>query len=122
MSSPTPSFQSLPGSPIPTHPGSATEIGDVGAFIERLAGGVSTLGIEAERGGPPPEVLAEIAAAASFVEQMHENGYQLRFFSRAQGERPRIELHDREGHAVSVLSTLEAFELAADGAALAKHA
>jgi hypothetical protein len=122
MSSPTPSYQGLPGSPILTHPGSTTEIGDVGTFIERLAGGVSALGVHAERGGPPPELLVEIAAAASFAEQMHANGYQLRFFSRAPGEAPQIELHDREGHAVSVLSTIEAFELAAEGAALTKFA
>jgi hypothetical protein len=71
----------------------------------------------ASRGGPPREVLEQIAAAARIHDELRDSGQQLHFLSAAAGERTRIELHDSDGNAVRTLSTVEAFELAA-GAAL----
>lgn len=85
--------------------------------IHQFASGVDTLHVDATFGGPPPEVFEQIAAAASFAEELRENGYHVRFFSHSGGQAPRIELHDADGQAVSVLSTAEAFELTAGGTA-----
>jgi hypothetical protein len=112
MSSPILPVQGPVAQPTHTNAHASTEIGDVGSFIDELAGGVSALNIDAARGGPPPEVLDQIAAAATVADELRDNGYQMRFFSGAPGGRVRIELHDAHGNAVSVLSCAEAIEMA----------
>jgi hypothetical protein len=86
---------------------------DIGAFVSELTAGEATLALAASRGGPPAEVLDQIAAAGRIEEQLREGGHQLRFSAAAQGERIRIEIHDHEGNPVRTLSTAEALELAA---------
>jgi hypothetical protein len=94
-------------------PHASTGIGDVGAFIAQLAAGVSALSIEAGRGGPPPEVLDQIAVAGRIGEQLREAGHELRFFAPSAGGRVRIEIHDRDGNALGTLSPAAALALAA---------
>jgi hypothetical protein len=112
MSSPILPVQGPVAQPTNTTAHVSTEIGDVGSFSDELAGGVSALNIDAARGGPPPEVLDQIAAAAAVADELRDNGYQMRFFPGAPGERVRIELHDADGQAVSTLSCAEAIEMA----------
>jgi hypothetical protein len=81
-------------------------------FAPELAAGETKLAIIASRGGPPPEVLDQIATAATIEEQLRESGRQLRF-SATDGGRTRIELHDGDGNVVRHVSTAEALELAA---------
>lgn len=83
----------------------------IGTFVSALADGETKLAVIASRGGPPPEVLDQIAAAATIEEQLRESGYQLRF-DTAAGGRTRIELHDRDGNVVRSVSSAEALELA----------
>ncbi|MGO9762988.1 MAG: hypothetical protein ACLP1Q_17185 [Solirubrobacteraceae bacterium] len=77
-----------------------------------MAAGETKLALVASRGGPPPELLDQIAAAGRIEEQLRESGHQLRF-TAADGGRTTIELHDRDGNDVRILSTAEALELAA---------
>jgi hypothetical protein len=91
----------------------STAIGDVGAFIDQLAAGVSALTIEAGPSGPPPEVLDQIAAAGKIGEQLREVGHELRFFTPTDGGRVRIEIHDRDGNVLGTVSPAAALELAA---------
>jgi hypothetical protein len=97
----------------------STAIGDVGAFIDQLAAGVSALTIasspegEASPSGPPPEVLDQIAAAGKIGEQLREVGHELRFFAPTDGGRVRIEIHDRDGNVLGTVSPAAALELAA---------
>jgi hypothetical protein len=84
----------------------------VGTFASELAAGNTQLAIIASRGGPPPEVLDQIAAAATIEEQLRDSGRQLRF-SATDGGRTLIELQDRDGNTLRGVSTAEAFELAA---------
>jgi hypothetical protein len=86
---------------------------DTGAFLSELAAGADSLAVDASRGGPPPEVLDEIAAAARIEERLRESGQQLRFSSAPRAGRVAIELHDSQGGVVRALSAAEAIELAA---------
>jgi len=67
----------------------------------------------ASAGGPPPEVLDQIAAAARIGEQLRQAGHEVRFFSPADGGRVSIEVHDGDGNAIGTLSPAAALELAA---------
>jgi hypothetical protein len=91
---------------------------DIAAFVSGLAEEQIPLPVAARRGGPPLEVLAQIAGAGRIHARMREKGHHLRFLADASGGRTRIELHDHEGNLLRSLSTVEAFELAA-GQALA---
>lgn len=86
---------------------------DISAFVSELAAHEAALGLLASRGGPPPEVLEQIAAAGAIDQRLRADGQQLRFERAMPGERTRIEIHDREGNAVRTLSTTEAVEIAA---------
>jgi len=86
---------------------------DISAFVSELAEQQTPLAVAARRGGPPIEVLAEIAAAGRIHAQLRETGQHLRFLPGSSGERTRIEIHDPEGNLLRSLSTVEAFELAA---------
>ena len=68
--------------------------------------------IEAFRGGPPPDVLEQIALAGGVEERLRESGRQLRFFPAGRGESTAIEIHDPE-RGVRSLSVAEAVEIAA---------
>lgn len=86
-------------------------MGDISAFVSELTARESTLALAASRGGPPPELLEQIAVAGRIDERLRESGEHLRFFA-APGERTRIEVHDGDGNAVRILSTIEAVAMA----------
>ncbi len=107
------SFATGPFGLAPSASQAVTEVGDVGTFIAELAAGVNALGIEAARGGPPPEVLDQIAAAGRIGEQLHAGGFQVRYLADAGDGPMTIELHDLDGNSVATLSPAAALELAA---------
>lgn len=70
--------------------------------------------IDAHRGAPPEEVLAQIEDAGRLQSELREGGHELRFSERAaDGERVSIALHDADGNLLRCVSTVEAFEIAA---------
>ncbi len=72
----------------------------------------STGPIEAFRGGPPPELLDQMAIAGAVEERLRESGRQLCFLPACHDERTRIEIHDRDG-GVRSLSVAEVLDIAA---------
>jgi hypothetical protein len=94
-------------------PSAGSSAEDIAAFVSGLAAERTPLAVDARRGGPPLEVLEQMAAAGRIDAQMRETGQYLRFLPAAHGEHTRIEIHDREGKLVKSLSTAEAIELAA---------
>jgi len=102
-----------PSGPSSATPSAGPAAAEVGAFASELAASESTFALAVSRGGPPPEVLEQIAAAGTIDEQLRASGHQLRFTSAEPGGRTRIEIHDRAGNAVRTLSAAEAVELAA---------
>lgn len=112
MSSPIMPIEDLLG-PTTDIPPADSNTEDIATFVSEMATDPSPLTLAASRGAPPQELLEQITAAACFDERLREGGHHVRFHSQAHDGRPRIELHDREGNTVRVLSTVEAFELAA---------
>lgn len=94
-------------------PSGGPEVVDRGAFASELQASEGTLAVAAGSAGPPPEVLEHLAGAARIEEQLRASGRRLHFASTAPGERTRIEIHDRDGDAVRLLSVAEALEIAA---------
>jgi hypothetical protein len=86
---------------------------DIGVVVSALSADEYPLTLIASRGGPPPELLEQIAVAGAIEEQLRESGRQLRFSLDVDGERTRIELVDCDGNAMRRLSTAEALEVAA---------
>lgn len=82
-------------------------------FIADLDTPEHTLDIDASRGGPPPELLAQMAAAGRTESRLRARGRHLRFVGDGLGARTTIELHDLDAGTVRVITTAEAFELAA---------
>ena len=60
----------------------------------RAGGERRLLAVDASRGGPPPEVLHQIAAAGRIEEQLRESGQQLRFLSATPDEHVVSSSHD----------------------------
>jgi hypothetical protein len=112
MSSPSLPIKS-PSGPSTVTPSPSSGADDVGAFLFELAASADSLAVDATRGGPPPEVLDQIAAAGAIVERLRASGHRLRFTAESPDGRTTIEIHDREGNAVRTLSTAEALEMAA---------
>jgi hypothetical protein len=112
MSSPILPITDFPGRPTDT-PSVTNSAEDIGALVSALSASEPTPRLVASRGGPPPELLEQIAAAGRIEEQLRESGYQLRFSGAAMGQRMKIELVDRDGNAMRSLSAAEALELAA---------
>jgi hypothetical protein len=83
----------------------------VGAFVSELSASDHALAIEAGRGGPPAEVLDQIAAAGRISEQLREDGTHVRF-STGRDQRVAIELLDTKSNTVSKLSIAETLEIA----------
>ena len=100
------------GPPVPTPVAPAGADG-VRQFVAALAADDPALQIEAARGGPPAEVLAQMAAAGLIGEELRASGHELRFCTPGPGERVRIELADGAGRTVRSVSATEAVELAA---------
>jgi hypothetical protein len=112
MSSPILPITDLSGYPTDT-PQAPIAAEDIGGIVSALSAGEYPLTLIASRGGPPPELLEQIAVAGALEEQLRESGRQLRFTPLAGGERTRIELVDCDGNAMRTLSTAEALEMAA---------
>jgi hypothetical protein len=112
MSSPTQPIDGPLGQATLT-PSTPAGADDIGAFLSELAASADSLAVDASRGGPPPEVLDQIAAAGRIEEQLRESGQQLRFSASTPTEHVRVELHDSQGKVVRALSLAEALELAA---------
>ncbi len=87
-----------------------TSAGGVDAFLAAVDG---LPAIEAARGGPPPAVLEQIAAAAEIERTLRASGRELRFYTGAPGRRITIELTGGEGATLRTLSVGEAAALAA---------
>jgi hypothetical protein len=85
---------------------------DTGSFLGGETPLDTALDVVASRGGPPPYVLEQIAAAGRIDEELRDGGHQLRFLTAEDG-RTRIELQDRDGNPHRTLSVAEALELAA---------
>ena len=112
MSSPILPITDFSGCPTDTpHVPAGAE--DIGAIVSALSAEEYPLALIASRGGPPPELLEQIAIAGAREEQLRESGRRLRFSLDVDGERTRIELVDRDGNAMRRLSTAEALEVAA---------
>jgi hypothetical protein len=111
MSSPILPITDLTGRPIDT-PQLASSAEDAGVIVSALSAREFPPTLIASRGGPPPELLEQIAVAGAIEEQLRESGRQLRFSFAANGERTRIELIDCDGNAMRSLSTAEALEVA----------
>jgi predicted deacetylase len=112
MSSPIMPIEDLLG-PTTDTPIADSNTEDIATFVSEMATDPNPLMLAASRGGPPQDLLEQIAAAAWFEERLREGGHHLRFHAEAHGAPLRIELHDRDGNAVRALSTAEALELAA---------
>lgn len=112
MSSPILPITDLLGRPTDT-PQATSTAEDIGVIVSALSAEEYPLPLIASRGGPPPELLEQIAIAGAIEEQLRESGRQLRFSLLTNGERTRIELVDRDGNAMRSLSTTEALEVAA---------
>lgn len=67
--------------------------------------------IDARRGGPPPEVLAQMRRAAQIHEHLRMSGLRVSFELPAGG-RPRVTLRGADGEALRTISALEASEIA----------
>ena len=94
-------------------PDTRTAPADAVAFLSELASNDARLTIAAARGGPPPEVLEQMAAAGGIEEGIREAGYELRFATPLPGARVSIELRDLDSNRTRVVSVGEAFDIAA---------
>jgi hypothetical protein len=112
MSSPILPITDISGCPTDT-PQVPTVAEDIGVVVSTLSAREYPLTLIASRGGPPPELLEQIAVAGAIEEQLRESGRQLRFSLQVNGERTRIELVDCDGNVMRRLSTAEALEVAA---------
>jgi hypothetical protein len=100
------------GPPAPPTPPSS-RAGNAAAFVSELDAPHGTLTIEAGRGGPPPEVLAEMAAAARVHESLSARGRELRFTPAAGGGRVGAELIDTAAGTARAVSLSEALDISA---------
>lgn len=94
-------------------PSVAASAEEIGALVSEIKASERPRAFVASRGGPPAELLDEVAAAGHIEQQLRERGYRLRFLAQPHGQRTRIELCDADGNIVKSISTAEAFELAA---------
>ena len=81
-----------------------------------LAHAEGSLSIDLTRSGPPPEVLEQMARADAINSRLRASGRELCFSLSADGCSLQIELRDRDGQLLRVLTAAEALELAAEEA------
>ncbi len=74
---------------------------------ELLAG----IRIEARRGGPPPEVLAQMRRAEQIYEHLHAGGLHLSFELAPSGQ-PLVSVRGADGETLRTISAFEASEIA----------
>jgi len=88
--------------------------GEAAAVLTELASVERGLAIEAGRGTPPPEVLAQIARAASIHDAMRASGRTVRFTLAREGG-VAVAVHDADGALLRTLCLTEAHGLACAG-------
>lgn len=66
----------------------------------------------ASNAAPPPEVQAEVQAAARCANRLHEMGRQLRFEPDPEGGRVRVQVCDLDGNVIRTIPLNEALEIA----------
>jgi hypothetical protein len=64
---------------------------------------------------PPPEVLAEVDAAAGRADELTRSGRELHFELDEETGRVTIQLRDLAGNVIRIVSPSEALRLASDG-------
>lgn len=89
-----------PLAPVPPRPATQTSFAD-------------QLGPAAEAAGPPPEVSAEVQAAARAADRLHQLGRELRFERDERSGRIEIEVRDLDGNVLRRVPPSEVFEFAA---------
>lgn len=82
---------------------------------QRSSGAEPAVSVQALPSSPPPEVLEQMASAAERYDELTAQGREMRFARDEQSGRTRIELRDREGHLMKMLSPAEALDVAAGG-------
>ncbi len=109
---------SSPISPItgplgPSHLSSpaASGAGDLTALLCELGSDERGFTIDAGRGGPPPEVLEQMAEAYELWGRLRRRGLEVRFSLEQEG-RPVIELRDGKDGTVRRLTIDEAMAIA----------
>ncbi len=112
MSSPIMPAQG-PTGPSTAPPPTSHLPGDTGAFVSELAASEASLALGASRGGPPAEVLDQVAAAAAIADRLRQDGHRLQFLEAGAGQPARLEIEDLQTNSVRTLSAAEAAELAA---------
>jgi hypothetical protein len=112
MSSPILPIRGLSGLPTDM-PSVATSTEDIDALVSEMTASGPSRGVIASRGGPPPDLLEQIAAAGEIEEQLRSGGHRLRFSSMPSGQRTLIEVCDCDGNAVRTVSAAEALDIAA---------
>ncbi len=111
MSSPILPLKGLSG-PFIDMPSVATSTEDIDALVSEMTESDARRPVIASRGGPPPELLEQIAAAGLIEEQLRNSGQRLRF-SSLPGGRTKIELCDRDGSSLRTLTAAEALDIVA---------
>jgi hypothetical protein len=99
-------------SPSTTDAQAVTSTEDTGSFPAGMTQVDAPVDVVASRGGPPPYVLEQIAAAGRIDEALRDGGHHVRFLSTDDG-RTSVELQDRDGNLQRTLSVAETLELAA---------
>lgn len=79
-----------------------------------LAHEEGSLSIDLTRSGPPPEVLEQMARADAINSRLRASGRELSFSLSPDGGSLQIELRERGGRLLRVLSPAEAIELAGE--------
>jgi hypothetical protein len=70
------------------------------------------LGAAGEEAGPPPEVRAEVQAAARAADRLHELGRELRFSRDEASGQITIEVRDLDGNVLRRVPPSEVFDFA----------
>lgn len=96
----------------PAAPPSSAVAGDIAAFVSELDASQRALTVEAGRGGPPQEVLDQMAGADAIHQQLLQGGREPRFTLDGPGRSPTVALHDRETGASRPMTVAETAALA----------
>lgn len=103
-------FDKIDG-PLPVRPMPEPRRNGEGARGPQGGGFAGQLASVTALSSPPPEVSAEVRAAARAAARLHELGRELRFEQGADG-RLRVELRDRDGNVLRQVPTSEVFDFA----------
>jgi uncharacterized FlaG/YvyC family protein len=106
------SFPIVGGGPEPLREATReqrTEKAPAGSFAQRMEAAREVTEVSSE---PPPEVRAEVQAAARCADQLHRLGRQLRFEQDDESGRIRIEVRDLDGNVLRRVPPTEVFDFA----------